>query len=45
MANRAWADNAELKRLVGKSLTYGADDWVVSNEDATRAYVETKEGE
>ncbi len=42
MANKNWANSAELKSLLAKALANGADDWIVSAEHTTRAFLAGK---
>lgn len=43
MANINWANSADLRALIAKALANGADDWTVSAEDRTRAFLAEKE--
>ena len=43
MSNRDWATTHELRSLIAKALANGADDWTVSAEDTTRAFLAEKE--
>lgn len=43
MSNRAWANTPDLRALIAKALANGADDWIVSAEDTTRAFLTEKE--
>lgn len=44
MTNRDWATTDELKSLIREALSLGADEWVVSSESRTRAFLETDRG-
>lgn len=40
---RAWANTPELESLAAKAVAFGADEWIVSAEDTTRAFIAGKE--
>ena len=43
MSNRDWADTPELEELIVKALANGADDWTVSTQHRTEAFLAEKE--